>query len=130
MSKRDPKTVKVLKLARFQTYMAKLLGEYALPLTPERDEIIIDIQLQLIELQALFDYLPTGVTVEKSDKAWSLLALLPHKLLIHYKDFLNFSPFCSVAIDENLKDNLGLIGVNVLLLEKETIDSIGFNKLF
>ena len=43
MSKRDPKTVKVLKLARFQTYMAKLLGEYALPLTPERDEIIIDI---------------------------------------------------------------------------------------
>ena len=129
MSKRDYKTVKVLKLARFQTYMAKLLREFTLPLTPERDEIIIDIQLQLIELQALFNYLPTGLTIEKSDKAWSLLALLPHELLSHYKDFLDFSPFCSIPIDDSLKDNLGLIGVNVLLLEKETIDSVGFNKI-
>ena len=93
MSKRDPNTVKVLKLARFQTCIAKLLREFSLPLTPERDEIIIDIQLQLVELQALFNYLPTGLTIERSDKAWSLLALLPHELISNYKDFLNFLHF-------------------------------------
>ena len=129
MSNRDPNTVNILKLAKLQDLIAKLPRKYSIPLTCERDELIIEAQILLIELKAIFCCIPMGITAERSDKAWSLLSILHHDLIAHYKEFLNFVPFCCSNVDEGLKENLGLIGVWVMKLEKETVNSIALNKI-